>query len=83
MKKIDLSFTLYHDGVNKLTFFSGLDILIFIFWFTIVLLLALYVKSRNSEKEHYRYFIPNLLFKIFFSLVFAFYYILFILVLFY
>jgi hypothetical protein len=78
MKKIDLSFTLYHDGVNKLTFFSGLDILIFIFWFTIVLLLALYVKSRNSEKEHYRYFIPNLLFKIFFSLVFAFYYILFI-----
>ncbi|MFM7667456.1 MAG: hypothetical protein ACKO7D_04625 [Bacteroidota bacterium] len=78
MKKIDLSFTLYHDGVNKLTFFSGLDILIFMFWFTIVLIISLYIKTRNSEKEHYRYFLPNFLFKVLFSLIFAFYYILFI-----
>lgn len=76
MKKIDLSFTLYHDGVNKLTFFSGLDILIFMFWFAIVLIISLYIKTRNSEKEHYRYFLPNFLFKVLFSLIFAFYYIL-------
>jgi hypothetical protein len=77
-KKIDLSFTLYHDGVNKLTFFSGLDILIFVFWLTIIIAIALFIKSRNKDKEHYRYFIPNLFFKMFFSLVFAFYYVLFI-----
>jgi hypothetical protein len=78
MKKIDLSFTLYHDGVNKLTFFSGLDIFIFIFWLTIILLISFYIRSRNKVLEHYRFFLPNLYFKIFFCLVFAFYYILFI-----
>lgn len=78
MKKIDLSFTFYHHGVNKLTFFSGVDILIFLFWFVIVLAISFYIKSRNSDKKHYRYFLPNFLFKVFFSLIFAFYYILYI-----
>ncbi|MCF8408017.1 MAG: hypothetical protein K9G36_03500 [Crocinitomicaceae bacterium] len=78
MKNIDFSIVLYHDGVNKITFFTGLDILMLLFWLTVILIIASYIKSQNNHKEHYQFFMRNIHFKIGFSLVFAFYYIFFI-----
>jgi hypothetical protein len=78
MKKIDFSIILYNDGVNKLTFFTGLDLLMLIFWLSLVLIIAIYIKTKNSDKEHYKFFMRNLYFKLVFSIIFAFYYIFFI-----
>jgi hypothetical protein len=78
MKNIDFSIVLYNDHTNRLTFFSGLDLLMFIFWLVLVIIFAYYIKSKNKQKEHYKYFMRNLYFKLGFSLLFAFYYIFFI-----
>jgi hypothetical protein len=77
-KNIDFSIVLYNDHTNRLTFFTGLDILMLIFWLVLSVIVSLYIKNQNSEKEHYQYFMRNLYYKIFFSLVFAFYYMFFI-----
>jgi hypothetical protein len=78
MKNIDFSIVLYNDHTNRLTFFTGLDLLMLIFWLVLVLIIANYIKSQNKEKEHYQYFMRNLFFKLVFSLIFSFYYIFFI-----
>jgi hypothetical protein len=78
MKNIDFSIVLFNDHTNRLTFFTGLDLLMLIFWFVLAIIIANYIKSRNKEKEHYRYFMRNLYFKLGFSMIFAFYYIFFI-----
>ncbi len=78
MKNIDFSIVLYNDHTNRLTFFTGLDLLMLIFWLVIALIIANYIRTQNSEKEHYQYFLRNLYFKLVFSLIFAFYYIFFI-----
>jgi len=78
MKNIDFSIVLYNDHTNKLTFFTGLDILMLLLWLTIILITASWIKTKNSHKIHYTYFMRNLYFKMGFSFVFAFYYIFFI-----
>jgi hypothetical protein len=50
----------------------------FIFWLVLAIIFANYIKSQNKQKEHYKYFMRNLYFKLGFSLLFAFYYIFFI-----
>jgi hypothetical protein len=77
-KSIDFSIVLYNDHTNRLTFFTGLDVLMLIFWIILVLLIANYIKTQNKDKEHYKYFMLNIYFKTFFSFVFAFYYLFFI-----
>ena len=78
MKNIDFSIVLYNDHTNKLTFFTGLDILMLLLWLTIIIIIASWIKTKNAHKEHYKYFMRNLYFKLGFSFVFAFYYIFFI-----
>ena len=78
MKNIDFSIVLFNDHTNKLTFFTGLDILMLLFWLTLILIIASYIKSQNNHKEHYQFFMRNLYFKLVFSFIFAFYYIFFI-----
>jgi hypothetical protein len=50
----------------------------FIFWLVLAIIFANYIKSQNKQKEHYKYFMRNLYFKLGCSLLFAFYYIFFI-----
>jgi hypothetical protein len=78
MKNIDFSIVLFNDHTNKLTFFTGLDILMLLFWLTLILIIASYIKTQNNHKEHYQFFMRNLYFKLVFSFIFAFYYIFFI-----
>jgi hypothetical protein len=78
MKNIDFSIVLYNDHTNRLTFFTGLDVLMLIFWLVLVLIIASYIKTQNSEKPHYRYFTLNLYFKLLFSFIFGFYYLFYI-----
>jgi len=78
MKNIDFSIVLYNDHTNKLTFFTGLDVLMLLLWLTIIIITASWIKTKNSHKEHYKYFMRNLYFKLVFSFIFAFYYIFFI-----
>ena len=78
MKNIDFSIVLYNDHLNKLTFFTGLDLILCCLWLTILIILANYIRSRNKEKVHYQFFMINFYLKIVFSFIFAFYYIFFI-----
>lgn len=78
MKKIDFSIVIFNDDVNKLQFFTGMDIIMTIIWFSVCLILCFYIKSINKEKEHYTYFMRNFYFKVSFGIIFAFYYIFFI-----
>lgn len=78
MKNIDFSIVLYNDHTNKLTFFTGFDILMLLLWLTIILIIASWIRTQNAHKEHYKYFMRNLYFKLGFSFIFAFYYIFFI-----
>jgi hypothetical protein len=52
-------------------YFNLLGILPAIFWLLIVLAIGIIIRNKNIHKPHYRYFIPNLLAKIIFSLLFA------------
>lgn len=78
MKQIDFSIVLFNDHTNKLQFFTGIDIIMTLIWLIIAIGVCLYIKSINKEKEHYNYFMRNFYFKLFFSIIFAFYYIFFI-----
>jgi hypothetical protein len=78
MKKIDFSIVIFNDDVNKLQFFTGMDIIMTIIWFSICLVICFYIKNINKEKEHYSYFMRNFYFKVIFAVIFAFYYIFFI-----
>ncbi len=78
MKKIDFSIVIFNDDVNKLQFFTGMDIIMTIIWISICLTICLYIKSTNKDKVHYSYFLRNFYFKVVFGLIFALYYIFFI-----
>ncbi len=78
MKKIDFSIALFNDHTNKLQFFTGADIMMTLIWLLIAIGICMYIKSANKDKEHYVYFMRNFYFKLFFSIIFAFYYIFFI-----
>jgi hypothetical protein len=78
MKKIDFSINIFNDNVNKLQFFTGIDIVMTIIWFSICLMICSYIKNLNKEKEHYAFFMRNFYFKVIFAIIFAFYYIIFI-----
>jgi hypothetical protein len=78
MKQIDFSIVLFNDHTNKLQFFTGIDIIMTLIWLIIAISVCLYIKSINKEKEHYNYFMRNFYFKLFFSIIFALYYIFFI-----
>ncbi|MFY7667237.1 MAG: hypothetical protein ACOVQG_00750 [Crocinitomicaceae bacterium] len=78
MKKIDFSIVIFNDDVNKLQFFTAIDIIMLIIWLSICLIICLYIKNLNKEKEHYAFFMRNFYFKVIFSIIFAFYYIFFI-----
>lgn len=78
MKKIDFSIVIFNDDVNKLQFFSGIDIIMTIIWFSICLILCLYIKNLRKDNEHYVFFMRNFYFKVIFAIIFAFYYIFFI-----
>lgn len=71
---IDTDITLFNDHTNKLQFFSATDILMTIFWIIISIIIALYIKNKNNEKEHYNMYMRNLYFKLFFAFTFGFYY---------
>ena len=78
MKKIDFSIVIFNDDVNKLQFFTGIDIIMTIIWLIICFGICFYIKSLNKDKEHYVYFMRNFYFKLVFSIIFAFYYIFYI-----
>ena len=78
MKKIDFSIVIFNDDVNKLQFFTAIDIVMTIIWISICLMICLYIKNLNKEKEHYAFFMRNFFFKVIFAIIFAFYYIFFI-----
>ncbi|MBW7868925.1 MAG: hypothetical protein H3C31_11425 [Brumimicrobium sp.] len=59
----------------KPALFSSLDIMIGAGWFLIILTVFLFIWMNNKEKEHYRFFLPALLFKLFFAFFFAFVYV--------
>lgn len=51
--------------------FSSLSLLSAFLWLVILMLAAGIIKSRNSDKEHYKYFLPAFYAKIVSSIVFA------------
>lgn len=57
---------------NYLTF---LDILPAIFWFIIIFVTALIIRGNKRDLPHYKYYIPNLLTKLFFGVAFGVFYI--------
>lgn len=73
---MDEFFYVYNDTYKKLTFFNVIDITMMLIWLIIIFGFAFYRKSRNSELDYYKYYLPNLSFKIIFSLIFSLYYIL-------
>jgi hypothetical protein len=73
---VDTDFTLFNDHTNKLQFFTARDILMTVLWVVISMLVAFYIKNLNKEKVQYNFFLQNLIFKIFFALIFGNYYLL-------
>lgn len=57
---------------NYLTF---LDILPAIFWFIIIFVIALIVRGNNKHLPEYKYYIPNILVKIFFGIAYGVFYV--------
>ncbi len=74
-KRIDTEFSVISE-TNKLTFFTGLDILLAIFWFFICLLVVNYVKNVSTNDNCSKYFVPVFIFKVFFGFIFGIYYLL-------
>lgn len=75
MNKIDFSFFIDNSTFKKLTFFTMSDMAMLFIWLILIVGLGVYVRSQNQEKIHYKYFMRNLYFKLFFSLVCAIYYV--------
>ena len=57
------------------SYLTFLDILPAIFWFIIILVAALIIRGNKSNLPHYKYYIPNLLMKMFFGVAFGVFYI--------
>lgn len=55
----------------KPEFFGLFDILIGLGWLVLILVVLWIIRLRNSEKKHYKFFYPAMLFKIGFGLLFA------------
>lgn len=71
MDKIDVSFFVLSDSQQRLTFFTVFDLAQLFIWLVIIFAFAFYVRAKNKELDHYKYYFRNLLFKIFFGLVYA------------
>jgi len=48
-----------------------LDIVVLLIWLIMIFGYAFYIRSKYSELEHYKYYLPHLLFKVGFGFVFA------------
>ena len=57
------------------SYLTFLDILPAIFWFIIIFVTALIVRGSKKDQPHYKYYIPNLLAKLFFGVAFGVFYI--------
>lgn len=57
-------------------YFSALSILPTLVWLIIIVVTGYAIRNANSDKPHYRYYMPNLFAKLFFSLAFALVYLL-------
>ncbi len=75
MNRIDFSFFVNNDTLKKLTFFTMSDIFMVLIWLVLIIGYGVYKRTQNQEKIHYKYYMYNLYFKIFFSFVCAIYYI--------
>lgn len=71
MDKIDVSFFVLSDSQQRLTFFTVFDLAQLFIWLVIIFAFAFYVRAKNKELDHYKYYFRNLLFKIFFGVVYA------------
>jgi hypothetical protein len=71
MDKIDVSFFVLSDSQQRLTFFTVFDLAQLFIWLVIIFAFAFYVRAKNKELDHYKYYFRNLFFKIFFGLVYA------------
>lgn len=76
MDSISFSFFISNDTAKRLTFFTMIDILMMLLWLILILGYAFYIKSKNSEIGYYKYYLPNLLYKLFFGIFFSIFYIL-------
>jgi hypothetical protein len=59
----------------RIDYFGPIDLLSGFIWLVIILILAQVKYNRNREKEHYRYFLYNVYFKLFFGLAFGVFYV--------
>lgn len=71
MDKIDVSYFVLSASQKRLTFFSVFDIAQIFIWLLIIFAAASYVRSKNSELDHYKYYFKNLLFKLAFGVIYA------------
>lgn len=52
-------------------YFTLLDILPALLWLVIIVVTGFAIRNANTDKPHYKYYMPNLFAKLFFSLAFA------------
>ena len=52
-------------------YFNLLSIIPAVFWLLVIITVGYAIRSRNSDKPHYKYFMQNLFAKLFFSFAFA------------
>lgn len=71
MDKIDGSFFVVSATQKGMTFFSIFDIAQLFIWLLIIFAVASYVRSKNKELDHYKYYFQNLLFKLAFGMIYA------------
>jgi hypothetical protein len=64
------------DDIEKMDYFSLLDIIWAIVILIVIIIFARNTKNKNSLKSHYKYYMFNVYFKLFFAFVFSSYYIL-------
>ena len=59
----------------RFNYFGLLDIIPAVIWLVILIIIANNYRSKHEDQEHYKYFMPNLYAKLFFALVFSFFYV--------
>ena len=59
----------------RFNYFGLLDIIPAVIWLVILIIVANNYRSKHEDQEHYKYFMPNLYAKLFFALVFSFFYV--------
>lgn len=74
MYDIDLTFFVNNDTLKRLTFFTMADISMLLITL-IVLIGVFYFKRSQRTEEHYKSYMPNLFFKLFFAFACALFYI--------